>query len=136
MARPPSFSHAAVIGETIYASGTLGSQPNTMELVPGGTGPQTTRALINIRSVLEACGASGVDVAKVNVFLSDIETFGEMNAAYAESFEDTPPARITVGGFDLALGAAVEIDCIASKPSYSGTQSSRGIPKPSATRLA
>lgn len=116
MARLPSFSHATVVGSTIYVSGTLGTAPNTMELVPGGTGPQTTQTLENIRTILEACGASMDDIAKVNVYLSDISTFPEMNEAYLGIFEKAPPARITVGGVDLALGAAVEIDCIAEQP--------------------
>lgn len=116
MARLPSFSHATVVGSTIYVSGTLGTAPNTMELVPGGTGPQTTQTLENIRNILDACGASMDDIAKVNVYLSDISTFPEMNEAYLGIFEKAPPARITVGGVDLALGAAVEIDCIAERP--------------------
>lgn len=113
LARLPSFSHAAIVGDTIYVSGTLGTQPNTMELVPGGTGAQTSQTLANIRMILEACGASVDDIAKVNVYLSDIKTFNDMNDAYLEFFESAPPARITVGGVDLALGAAIEIDCIA-----------------------
>lgn len=115
LARLPSFSHAAIVGDTIYVSGTLGTQPNTMELVPGGTGAQTSQTLANIRMILEACGASVDDIAKVNVYLSDIKTFNDMNDAYLEFFESAPPARITVGGVDLALGAAIEIDCIAER---------------------
>lgn len=115
LARLPSFSHAAIVGDTIYVSGTLGTHPNTMELVPGGTGAQTSQTLANIRMILEACGASVDDIAKVNVYLSDIKTFNEMNDAYLEFFEGAPPARITVGGVDLALGASIEIDCIAER---------------------
>ncbi len=116
MARLPSFSHAAIIGDTIYVSGTLGTAPDTMELVPGGTGAQTRQTLDNIRTILEACGATMDDVAKVSVYLAEMATFTEMNQAYLEFFEKAGPARITVGGADLALGAAVEIDCIAERP--------------------
>lgn len=116
MSRLPSFSHAAIIGDIIYVSGTLGTAPNTMELVPGGTGPETRQTLENIRSILEACGATMDDVAKVNVYLADISTFTEMNEAYLEFFPKAPPARITVGGADLALGASIEVDCIAERP--------------------
>lgn len=115
LARLPSFSHAVVAGETIYVSGTLGTAPDTMELVPGGTGPQTTQTLRNIEAILSETGAERGDIAKVNVYLSDIETFTQMNEAYTEFFDGPPPARITVGGVDLALSAAVEIDCIAIK---------------------
>lgn len=116
LARLPSFSHAAIIGETIYVSGTLGTAPNTMELVPGGTRAQTRQTLENIKAILAACGATMDDVAKVNVYLADITTFTEMNEAYQEFFEKAPPARITVGGADLALGAAIEVDCVAQRP--------------------
>jgi 2-iminobutanoate/2-iminopropanoate deaminase len=116
LARLPSFSHATIVGGTIYVSGTLGTVPNTMELVPGGTGPQTNQTLENIRTILDACAATLDDIAKVNVYLSDISTFTEMNEAYLGFFDKAPPARITVGGVDLALGAAIEIDCIAEKP--------------------
>jgi 2-iminobutanoate/2-iminopropanoate deaminase len=84
-------------------------------LVAGGTGPQTTQTLQNIETILEEAGAGRENIAKVNVYLADIETFNEMNEAYADFFSGAPPARITVGGVDLALGAAVEIDCIAMR---------------------
>lgn len=115
LARLPAFSHAVVAGETIYVSGSLGTAPNTMDLVPGGTGPETAQTLANIETILEGVDSSIDRVAKVNVYLSDMSTFDEMNEAYLEVFGAAPPARITVGGVDLALGAAVEIDCIAIK---------------------
>jgi 2-iminobutanoate/2-iminopropanoate deaminase len=115
LSRLPSFSHAVVAGDTIYVSGSLGTNNESMELVPGGTGPQTAQTLANIATILEGSGASLEQVVKVNVYLADMSTFGEMNEAYLEVFGEAPPARITVGGVDLALGAAVEIDCIAVK---------------------
>jgi 2-iminobutanoate/2-iminopropanoate deaminase len=116
LARLPSFCHAVVAGDTIYVSGSLGTLPDSMELIPGGAGPETTQTLSNIEAILQASGASLEDVVKVNVYVSDMATFNEMNNAYLEVFGDSPPARITVGGVDLALKAAVEIDCIAYKP--------------------
>lgn len=116
MARLPAFCHAVVAGDFIYVSGTLASKPGALELIEGGTGPQTTQTLRNIETILQACGATLADVIKVNVFLADISTFAEMNAAYIAIMGSDPPARITVGRADLALGAAVEIDCVAYKP--------------------
>jgi len=116
LARLPSFSHAVVAGDTIYVSGSLGTLPDSMELIPGGAGPETTQTLSNIEAILQASGASLEDVVKVNVYVSDMATFNEMNNAYLDVFGDSPPARITVGGVDLALKAAVEIDCVAYKP--------------------
>ncbi len=115
LARLPAFSHAVVAGDFIYVSGTLGVKPNSMELVEGGTGPETTQTLNHIETILEACGASLNDVVKVSIFLADMGTFEDMNEAYLKVMGSDPPARITVGRADLALGAAVEIDCIAYK---------------------
>ena len=116
LARLPAFCHAVVAGDFIYVSGTLGVKPNSMDLVQGGTGQETTQTLRNIETVLKACGASLDDVVKVDVFLEDMGMFAEMNEAYLAVMGSNPPARITVGRAALALGAAVEIDCIAYKP--------------------
>ena len=115
LARLPVFCHATFAGDFIYVSGTLGTKPNSMELVEGGVGAQTTQTLRNIETILQACGATLDHLIKVNVYLHDINTFGEMNAAYRTVIGDDPPARITVGRADLALGAAVEIDAVAYK---------------------
>ena len=109
----PAFCHAVVAGDFVYVSGTLGTKPDSFELVEGGTAAETTQTLRNIETILKGCGASLDRLVKVNVFLADMATFREMNAAYLEVMGDDPPARITVGGADLALGAAVEIDAIA-----------------------
>jgi 2-iminobutanoate/2-iminopropanoate deaminase len=115
LARLPAFSHAVVAGDFIYVSGTLGVKPNSMDLVEGGIGPETTQTLHHIETILEACGASLNDVVKVSVFVADMDTFVDMNEAYLKVIGSDPPARITVGRADLALGATVEIDCIAYK---------------------
>jgi 2-iminobutanoate/2-iminopropanoate deaminase len=113
LARLPAFCHAVIAGDFIFVSGTLGTKPNSMELVAGGTGPETTQALRHIETILGSCGATLEDIVKVNVFLSDINTFSIMNTAYIDVMGADPPARITVGRADLALGASVEIDCVA-----------------------
>ena len=116
LGRLPAFCHAVVAGDFIYVSGTLGTLPGGLDLVEGGTREQTAQTLRNIETILQECGASLADLVKVNVFLSDMKTFPEMNAAYLEIIGSDPPARITVGRADLALGAAVEIDAVAYKP--------------------
>ena len=120
LGRLPQFSHATVAGELIFVSGTLGTLGESFELAPGGTGPQTTQTLRNIETILRAAGAELSDVVKVSVYLSDMGTFPDMNAAYSEFFPQSPPARITVGGAVLALGAAVEIECVARRNPGSG----------------
>ena len=113
LGRLPQFAHATVAGEMIFVSGTLGTTGPGFDLAPGGTGPQTTQTLRNIETILQAAGAELSDVVKVSVYLTDMSTFKEMNDAYSEFFGAEPPARITIGGAALALGAAVEIECIA-----------------------
>jgi 2-iminobutanoate/2-iminopropanoate deaminase len=113
LARLPSFSHAVEAGDFVYVSGTLGTVGDTMDLVEGGTRLETTQAIKNISRILTASGLDLRHVVKVNVYLHDIASFPEMNEAYLAELGDSPPARITVGGVDLALGAAVEIDCVA-----------------------
>ena len=111
-----AFSHAVMAGEFIYVSGSLGTMGETTDLASGGTAGETKQVLHNMQEILTACGASMRDVVKMNVFLSDMDTFAEMNEAYMEIMGDEPPARITVGKAGLALGAAVEIDCVAFNP--------------------
>ena len=122
LARLPAFCHATVAGDFIYISGTLGTLPGSMLLAPGGVAGQTTQTLRNIETILQACGAGLDDLVKVNVFLADIDGFGEMNEAYLAVMGDDPPARITVGKAGLALGPAVEIDAIAYLPQKGGRE--------------
>lgn len=116
LARLPAFCHAVRAGDFIFVSGTLGTGPGSMDLVSGGTGPETTQALRNIEAILRECGASLQDLVKVNVFLADMGAFPAMNEAYLAVMGDDPPARITVGRAELALGGAVEIDGVAYRP--------------------
>ena len=113
LGRLPQFAHATVAGDLIFVSGTLGTIGEGFELAPGGTGPETKQTLRNIETILRAAGAELSDIVKVSVYVKDMTTFADMNQAYGEFFGEEPPARITVGGADLALGAAVEIECIA-----------------------
>ena len=115
VARLRAFAHATVAGDQVFVSGTLGTMKDE-GLVPGGTGPETTQALENMRTILSACGCSFADVAKVSVYLTDIDTVHEMNSAYVAAFGTETPARITLGCSGLAFGASVEIDCIAFVP--------------------
>jgi 2-iminobutanoate/2-iminopropanoate deaminase len=116
LGRLPQFCHATIADGWIHISGTLGTQTGSMDLMPGGTGPQTTQTLRNMVTILEACGVGMADVVKMSVFLADMDTFPEMNEAYSAVMGSDPPARITVGKAGLALGAAVEIEGIAYRP--------------------
>ncbi len=110
------FSPAIRTGDLIFLSGAVGAKPGTLELVEGGTGPETTMALTHLQTVLQAAGADMGDVVKCTVFIADIDDFTEMNEAYAAFFPEDPPARSTVAVSGLAIGASVEIECIAVAP--------------------
>jgi 2-iminobutanoate/2-iminopropanoate deaminase len=116
LVRLPAFCHATIVDDQVFVAGMLGADPETDELVAGGVGPQTEQTLRNIGTVLAACGCTFADVAKVNVYLTDMAQFAEMNRAYLAVMGDDPPARITVGCTALALEAIVEMDCIAFLP--------------------
>jgi reactive intermediate/imine deaminase len=107
------FAEAVRAGNTLYLSGQLGNIPGTLELVNGGIGPETEQALNNIKATLERHGSSLERVVKCTVFLADIDEWPAMNKVYHQFFGPKFPARSAVAGGQLALGARVEIECIA-----------------------
>ena len=107
------FSAAVRVGNVLYLSGQLGTVPGTRQLADTGIAGQTKQALENVKGVLAAAGSSLERVVKCTVFLSDIKDYAAMNAVYATYFPKDPPARSTVAGSEPALGARVEIECLA-----------------------
>jgi 2-iminobutanoate/2-iminopropanoate deaminase len=118
--RPPGsatglpFSPAVRIGNMLYLSGQIGVLPGTRQLADTGIAGQTRQALENAKAVLVYAGSSLERVVRCTVFLADIRDFAAMNAVYAIYFPQDPPARSTVAVSGLALGARVEIECVAT----------------------
>jgi reactive intermediate/imine deaminase len=108
------FSDAVRAGSLLVVSGQIGNVPGTLALVPGGIGPEARQALENIRSILLRNGSSMVEVAKCTVVLADMTEWSAFNEVYVEFFPAPPPARSALGANGLALGARVEVECIAS----------------------
>ncbi len=106
------FSAAVRVGDMLYLSGQLGTD-SSGSLVPGGIGPETRQTMENIRAVLEANGSSLDRVVKCLVMLADMAEWGAMNREYVTFFPDHLPARSALGASGLALGARVEIECMA-----------------------
>ncbi len=111
------FSEAVRAGDTLYLSGQVGIRPGTMQLVPGGIREETRQALTNIRTSLEAHGYSLADVVKCTVMLADIGEWAAFNEVYRTFFSAPYPARSAHGANGLALGARVEVECIAVRSS-------------------
>jgi reactive intermediate/imine deaminase len=107
------FSTAVRVDNMLYLSGQIGNLPGTRQLAAGGVGGETRQTLENIKTVLQFAGSSLERVVKCTVFLKDINDYSAMNEVYASYFSGDPPARSTVAGSGLALGASVEIECIA-----------------------
>jgi len=108
------FSPAVRDGDRVYTSGHVAQDPATGKLIDGGMAAQTEQALRNLEVIMSAAGKSLADVVKVNVYLTDMQHFAEMNEVYAKHFVAPYPARTTVAVVALPLGAAVEIEMIAS----------------------
>jgi len=106
------FSEAVRVGDIIYLSGQLGTD-STGRLVPGGIGPETRQALRNIAAALARHGSSLDRVVKCTVMLADIAEWGAMNEAYVSFFGSHRPARSAFGTSGLALGARLELECMA-----------------------
>lgn len=109
------FSSAVIVGDTIYLSGEIGRAPGSTTVVDGGASAETRQIFENYKATLARVGASLNDIVKCTVFLDDMADYAEMNAAYREFFPGDKPARSTVGVDGLALGASLEIECLAVK---------------------
>lgn len=107
------YAHAVRVGPLLFCSGQTPIDPETMQLVEGDIGAQTARVLRNVELVLHAAGLTLASVVKTTVYLTSMDDFAAMNAAYAEAFGAHTPARTTVAVRALPLGAQVEIECIA-----------------------
>lgn len=110
------YSHGVIAGDLVFCSGQTPIDPTTGQLATGGIGAQTSRCFDNLFGVLEADGLGPAHVVKVNVFLTDMDDFAEMNEVYATRFEEPFPSRTTIGVASLPLGSTIEIELIAQRP--------------------
>lgn len=99
--------------ETLYVSGNLPLNPQTMEIVGSTAAEQCKLVMENLGEVLKAGSANYKDVVKTTIYLADMNDFASVNEVYASYFPDNPPARATVEVSRLPKDAKVEIDAIA-----------------------
>lgn len=90
------YSQSVRIGNTVSVAGQVGFDPKTGTVVSDDVGEQTAQTFENIRAVLATHGATLGDVVRVDVYLTDVNHFEEMNAVYAEQFDRPFPSRTTV----------------------------------------
>lgn len=109
------YAQATSAGRWLYASGQIGLDPDTGELVPGGFEAEARQVLANLRHVLAADGLDFSAVVKATIYLVDLDDFPRLNELYAEAVGDHRPARSTVGVARLPRGARVEIDLVARR---------------------
>ncbi len=110
------FSEAVRAGDFLFLSGQVGTLPGTLQLAPGGIDAEARQAMENIKAALERHGSSLASVVKCTVFLADMAEWPAFNDVYRRYFKGSFPARSALGASGLALGARVEIECIAYAP--------------------
>lgn len=106
------FSEAVRVGNMLYLAGQIGMDAGG-NVVPGGIAAETRQTMENIRRTLERYGSSLDRVVKATVMMADMAEWGAMNEVYVTYFKEHLPARSAFGTSGLALGARVEIECIA-----------------------
>ena len=112
---PPAagpYSHAVKSNGLLFISGQVHLDPETGKLIDGSPAEKAERCLENLTIIAEAAGAKLENAVRVAVYVTDISVFAEMNTAYAAYFEQSPPARTTIGVAALPMGAEVEMDAI------------------------
>jgi reactive intermediate/imine deaminase len=107
-----TYSQAVKVGTTVYMSGQIPLDPDTMEMVGEDIEDQIRRVFENLAAVADAAGGSLADVAKLNIFLTDLTNFPKVNEIMATFFTEPYPARAAVGVAALPKGAQVEMDAI------------------------
>jgi 2-iminobutanoate/2-iminopropanoate deaminase len=108
------FADVVRAGGFLFQSGKLGIEPATLKLVPGGIQAETRQTMELIKAGFARQGVGMERVVKCTVFLADMKEWGAMNEVYLQYFPTGKPARSALGVNGLALGARVEIECIAA----------------------
>ncbi len=111
-----TYSQAVKIDNTVYLSGQIPLVPDTMKLVEGDMRIQITQVFNNLTAVAEASGGSLADVAKLNIYLTDLSHFPLVNEVMSEFFNEPYPARAAVGVAELPKASLVEMDAVLVLP--------------------
>ena len=107
-----TYSQAIKVGNTVYLSGQIPLQPDTMELVEGGISEQIDQVFKNLTAVATAASGDLSHIVKLNIFLTDLTDFPIVNEIMARYFQQPYPARVAIGVSALPKGSSVEMDAI------------------------
>ncbi len=107
-----TYSQAIRVGNTVYLSGQIPLDPVSMTMVEGDFEAEAVQVFENLKAVCEAAGGSLQDIAKLNIFLTDLANFAKVNEIMARYFAQPYPARAAIGVASLPRGAQVEMDGI------------------------
>jgi len=107
------YSQAVRVGDTVYLSGQIPLDPQTMELVEGDIEARARRVFDNLAAVMQEAGGSLSDIVKLTIYLVDLEQFGQVNEVMAEYFDAPFPSRATVAVAALPKGAPIEVEAVA-----------------------
>lgn len=111
-----TYSQAVKVGDTVYLSGQIPLDPETMELVGDDIEAQIRRVFDNMTAVVEAAGGTFADIVKLNIFLTDLSHFPLVNKIMGEYFQEPYPARAAIGVAALPKGSGVEMDSVLVLP--------------------
>ena len=106
------YSQAVKVGNTVWISGQIPLDPETMEVVEGGIEAETRQVFANLSAIAEAAGGSLDNSVKINISLTDLANFQAVNAVMAEAFKEPYPARACVQVASLPKGVQIEIEAI------------------------
>ncbi len=108
------YSQAVKVGNTVWISGQIPLVPETMELVTGGITAQATQVFRNLQAIAQAAGGDLNNAVKINISLTDLAHFGEVNEVMASFFREPYPARACVQVAALPKAVDIEVEAILS----------------------
>jgi reactive intermediate/imine deaminase len=106
------YSQAVKVGNTVWISGQIPLDPETMTCVEGGIEQQATRVFENLAAIAGAAGGGLNDAVKINISLTDLGDFATVNGVMAQFFEEPYPARACVQVAALPKGVAIEVEAV------------------------
>lgn len=107
-----TYSQAIKVNNTVYLSGQIPLDPETMTLVDADISAEIKQVFSNLTAVCEAAGGTLQDIVKLNIFLTDLSNFATVNEIMAQHFDEPYPARAAIGVKELPKGVGVEMDGI------------------------